>query len=138
MSEKKVGTLHDIGVTGWVDWNYDGVSSRYFPLPETSSHPRSERPCGNINGVTHVDMPPYLVASRRDGVIKVMLCESDGWRAGVDRELLDRTPEHRWLYADELVPVEWREPIAIALAEIRAEFPDERIDFDHPKSSARN
>lgn len=107
------------------------------PLPIREHFPALKRPCGNIDGVTELDHPPYIVveAGWWDGEqdsFCLMLCRGDGWRAcWYDGNPIDLVnDDSRWIYADGTnVPEEWRLPIAAAIAEVRERYTWKRIMF---------
>jgi|SRR3990167_3471428 len=106
------------------------------PLPPTAQYPLMWRKCGKllVDGLelTELEMPPYVTAALdRWGQpgLHVDLWEGDGFRVGYgDREHGGDAAD--FIYADsENLPEEWKEPIAKALEEIRAHWPDKEILF---------
>ncbi len=104
-----------------------GGESFHMPLLPTDRFPRLSRGCGNIGGVTGVQMPPYLAAEVDGGLVHVNLWEGDGRRVGYDRQDYDASA---FIYADSVdMPEEWKQPIAEALEEIREHCPGVPLVF---------
>lgn len=119
-----------------VSWGGEASANVFrTPLPPTEQCPRVSRPCGNIDGVRTLLMPPYVCADLdQNGNVDVMICGGDGWRASHDSEQKDprqRDPE-QWIYADgDDLPEEWKAPLAEALEKIRAFWSGKTLVFRH-------
>ena len=121
-------------------WSEDRFSA---PLPPTARFPRREINAGSFGRLL---MPPYISATRiarRSGQPDLMLCRSDGWRAGIEGED-DRNASlpgdtTNCLYADqpECLPPEWRGPVERAVAEVRKRWPDVMLRPPPPDTDPR-
>lgn len=109
-------------------WGKDGDGEWFrAPLPVLAEYGRKEV---NLGSFGRFQMPPYVTAHPdMFGGPELLICESDGYRAGYNRVWGDAS---NCLYADDMdaLPEEWMAPVEAAVAEVSARWPNVR--FRHP------